>query len=120
MLRELGKVVSFVLSVVALYAVLGSAFFRPGSRWQERLLASVMTLAFAACVCFASGIVFALAGGEGSGRPVQPAARTATAEPRITRTLPVQLFFWTATAAALLFLISWYLEEYYVPLLWRN
>ncbi len=37
-----------------------------------------------------------------------------------TSTLPVQLFFWAMLAVALLFVVSWYLEVYYVPLLWRN
>ena len=115
MLRELVKAGSFIASLTALYAMMGSAFFTPGTRWQQRLFEAALRLTFAACVSLASGTIFALAGGEGSGEPSPEAG-----SPRITRTLPMQLFLWTSAAATLLFLLSWYLEEYYVPLLWRN
>jgi hypothetical protein len=36
------------------------------------------------------------------------------------RTLPVRLFLWSLAGMALLFFLCWYLEEYYVPLLWKN
>jgi len=113
MLRELAKAGSFIASLAALYAMMGSAFFTPGARWQQRLLEAALRLAFAACVCMASGTIFALAGGEGSGQH-------SPGNPHLTRTLPVRLFLWASAAATLLFLLSWYLEEYYVPLLWRN
>jgi hypothetical protein len=116
MLRELGKAVSFIASLAALYAMMGSAFFSPGSRWQQRLLEAAVRLAFAGCVCMASGTIFALAGGEGSDVEDH---RHADA-PHLFRTLPVRLFLWATAAATILFLLSWYLEEYYVPLLWRN
>jgi hypothetical protein len=32
----------------------------------------------------------------------------------------VRLFFWAIAFMVLLFVLSWYLEAYYVPLLWRN
>jgi len=104
-LLELGKALSFVMSILSLYALLVSAFFVPGSRWEERLVGSLSRIALAACVCFASGLLF---------RSTEPG------EPPVTRTLPVQLFLWALAGMALLFLLSWYLEEYYVPLLWRN
>jgi hypothetical protein len=115
MLRDLAKAGSFIASVAALYAMMGSAFFTPGAHWQQRLLDAALRLAFAACVCMASGTIFALAGGEGSGEH-SPSADS----PHLTHTLPVRLFLWASTTATLLFLLSWYLEEYYVPLLWRN
>jgi hypothetical protein len=38
----------------------------------------------------------------------------------VTRTLPVRLYFWALAGMTVLFVLSWYLEEYYVPLIWRN
>ena len=35
-------------------------------------------------------------------------------------TLPVRLFFCALAGMAVLFALSWYLDVYYVPLLWRN
>jgi hypothetical protein len=104
-LLEIGKAVSFIMSILSLCALLESAFLVPGARWEERLIGSLLRVAFAGCVCFASGMIFRSA--EHLGGPV-------------TRTLPVRLFFWALTGMAVLFFLSWYLEEYYVPLLWRN
>jgi hypothetical protein len=103
--REIGRVVSLVLSIVSLYALLGSAFFIPGSSWQTRLLGTVETLVMSACVCFASGLLFSM---------------TSEAEPPVTRTLPVRLFLWSLAGMVILFVMSRYLEVYYVPHLWRN
>jgi hypothetical protein len=105
MLLEVGKALSFFLSILSLYAVMISAFFVPGSRWEERLMDSLLRIGLAGCVCFASGLIF----------------RSSTAEePPVTRTLPVRLFFWALAAMVLLFFLSLYLEEFYVPLLWKN
>jgi hypothetical protein len=109
MLLDLAKAISLALSILSLYPVMMSAFFVPGTRWEDRLVMSLLKIAFAACICFASGFLFAL-------RP-RPSWRTFSA---IFSTLPVRLFFWSMAAMALLFFVSWYLEEYYVPLLWRN
>ena len=105
MLLEIGKVVSFLTSIFSLYALLLSAFFVPGSRWEERLTGSLLRIVLAGCVCFASGLLF---------------RSSEQAHPPVIRTLPVRLFFWTLAGMSLLFVLSWYLEEYYVPLLWRN
>ena len=109
MFLDIGKTLSFILSILSLYAVLESAFFIPGSDWQERLSLSLMRGAIAACICFASGILFAL-----------PRKQNARTETPITSTLPVQLFFWAMAGVAILSTVSWYLDVYYVPLLWRN
>ena len=98
--RELGKAVALILSIISLYAVLGSAFFIPGVPWQTRLVTSIETLAMAACVCFASGLLFSI---------------TARSEPPVNRTLPVQLFWWTLGGTVLMFALSRYLEVYYIP-----
>jgi ABC-type enterobactin transport system permease subunit len=105
MFRELAKAVALVLSIASLYALLGSAFFTLGSPWQQRILSSVETLAMTACVCFASGLLFSI---------------TASSGPPVVRTLPVQLFFWSLGAMVLMFLLSRYLEVYYLPLIWKN
>jgi hypothetical protein len=106
---DIGKTLSFILSILSLYAVLESAFFIPGSDWHERLSLSLLKVAIAACVCFASGMLFAL-----------PRAKNAESDMRFTSTLPVQMFFWAMAGVAILSTLSWYLEVYYVPLLWRN
>ena len=107
MLLELGKALSFFVSILSLYALMASAFFVPGSRWQDRLSDSLLWIVLSACLCFASGMLF------------QRPPASSEAEP-LTHTLPVRLFFWSLAGMAILFLVSWYLEEYYVPLLWRN
>ena len=109
MFLEIGKVLSFFLSVLALCEALISAFFVPGVRWEDRLGASVLSIAVAGCVCFASGILFTMSA-RAHGAP----------EPSLMSTFPVQLFFWVLLGMAILFALSWYLDVYYVPLLWRN
>ena len=114
MILELGKFVSLGASILSLCSLMGSAFFVPASTWQDRLIGSLVHIALAGCLCFASGILFredALRHAPQSGR--QPA-------PSLTDTLPVRLFFWSLLAMSLLFLLSWFLETYYVPQLWKN
>lgn len=108
MLLEIGKILSFILSLLSLYPIVLSAFFVPGTHWEERLALALVRVAMAGCICFASGLLFSCP--PGAGRPGEP----------LMRTLPVQMFLWTLTGVAVLFLLSWYLETYYVPLLWRN
>jgi hypothetical protein len=103
---EAGKALSFMLSLLSLYPIIVSAFFLPGTHWEERLSMALLKIALAGCVCFASGLLFAYSPDHKN-------------EP-LLRTLPVQMFLWTLAAVAVLFVISWYLETYYVPLLWRN
>jgi cation transport ATPase len=105
MLLELGRALSFFLSILSLYAVLMSAFFVPGSQWQERLAMSVLKIALAACVSFFSGLLFSWPS------PVNPRWQS------LMSTLPVRMFFWAMACMAILFAVSWYLEEYYLPLL---
>ena len=110
MFRELAKVAALILTILSIYALLVSAFFVPGSPWHQRLLTSVETLAMTGCVCFASGLLFRLTTHSANGRQ----------EPPVTRTLPVQLFFWAVGATVLMFLLSRYLEVYYIPTIWKN
>ena len=106
MLLEVSKAMSFLLSILSLYPVMMSAFFVPGARWEERLALAVYKIGLAGCVCFASGLLFSWSSPK--------------AEASLMSTLPVRMFFWALAGMALLFLASWYLEEYYVPLLWKN
>jgi hypothetical protein len=106
MLLELARPLSFILSILSLYPVLVSAFFVPGTHWQERLGMAVLYIALAACICFMSGLLFAW--------PTRTVP--ATGQPLLT-TLPVRLFFWAMTAMTILFAVSWYLEEFYLPML---
>lgn len=105
MLLDLSRAFSLMLSLLSLYALLDSAFFIPATRWEERLILSLLRVGFAACVCLASGLLF----------------RYAT-EPQVplTRTLPVRLFLWAVLGIATLFAVAWFLDVYYVPWLWRN
>ena len=106
---ELGRILSFFLSIMALCEAMISAFFIPGMRWQERLAASALRIAIAGCICFASGLLFNMNSRVRGAR-----------NPSLLATFPVRLFFWTLLGMAILFALSWYLDAYYVPLLWRN
>jgi hypothetical protein len=106
MLLELARPLSFFLSMLSLYPIMMSAFFVPGSRWEERLQMALLRVAFSACVCFASGILYSWHSST-TPEPAEP----------LMQTLPVRLFFWALTAMALLFALSWWLETYYVPML---
>jgi hypothetical protein len=108
--RELAKVVALVLTILSIYALLGSVFFVPGSSWQQRVLTSIETLAMTACVCFASGLLFSITAESVKGQEGPP----------VTRTLPVQLFFWSLGGVVLMFLLSRYLEVFYIPTIWKN
>ena len=109
MLLELGKAISLAASILSLYAATFSAFFVPGTRWEERLFLSFSRIAIAACVCFLSGLLFT--------RRPHPDARATHA---LLQTLPLKLFFCALAGMAVLFVVSWYLAMYYVPLTYKN
>jgi hypothetical protein len=100
MLMELLRPVSFFLSMLSLYPVLVSAFFVPGTRWEERLWLALLRLAVAGCICLASGLLYRQSEGG-----------------TLLATLPVRLFFCGVGGMAVLFCLSWWLDAYYVPLL---
>lgn len=102
MLLDLSRAFSFALSIASLYWVTMAAFFVPGTQWQDRLSLAVLRLALAACVCFLSGLLFSWPACAGQHSFHQP----------LVSTLPVQLFFWTLAAIAVLFIGSWYLASY--------
>jgi hypothetical protein len=110
MLLEILRPLSFFLSLLSLYPVLMTAFFVPGTRWEERLEMTLLRIAISACICFSSGFLYSRPNPGLS--PVSPIS----AEPLLS-TLPVRLFFWAIAGMALLFALSWWLESYYVPLI---
>jgi hypothetical protein len=100
MLLEVSRAVSFFLSIVSLYWLGISAFFVPGTNWEERLTLALLKLAVATCMCFFSGILFCW-----------PSRSAGSANTRLTATLPVQLFFWAVAGIAVLFAGTWYLSD---------
>lgn len=105
MLLELARPLSFFLSMLSLYPVLVAAFFVPGTLWEERLVGALLRIALAGCMCLMSGLVFSrpsLENPEGEG---------------LMATLPMRMFIWAMAGMALLFALSWYLEENFVPLM---
>jgi hypothetical protein len=110
MLLEILRPLSFFLSLLSLYPVLMTAFFVPGTRWEERLEMALLRIAISACVCFSSGFLYSLPTHVPS--PANPAAAET-----LLSTLPVRLFLWAMAGMALLFALSWWLETYYVPMI---
>jgi hypothetical protein len=109
MLLELLRPLSFFLSMLSLYPVMLSAFFVPGSRWEERLEMTLLRVAFAACVCFTSGLLY-VRHSPATNEPSEP----------LLSTLPVRMFLWALVGIAVLFVLSWYLDTYYVPMARRD
>ncbi|HEY1903479.1 MAG TPA: hypothetical protein VGG56_13670 [Terracidiphilus sp.] len=116
MLLELLRPLSFFVSMLSLYPIMLKAFFVPGTRWEERLVMALLRMVFAACICFASGILYARSA------PGVSHGRSGSGEALLS-TLPVRLFLCATGGMTLLFALSWWLEAYYVPLLhqgyWR-
>ncbi|HUB30508.1 MAG TPA: hypothetical protein VL967_12465 [Terracidiphilus sp.] len=99
MLLDLSRALSFLLCILSLCWAVMSAFFVPGSGFEDRLTLAFFRLGIAACACFVSGLLFSW---PSRARRHQP----------LTSTLPVQLFFWAAAAILILFLASWYFATY--------
>src|SRR5579863_10345750 len=97
---ELAKAVSFLICILSLYWAGISAFFVPGSQWEERLWIAGFKLLAAAAICFYSGMVFSW-----------PAKTNPDAFQRLTSTMPVRLFFWAVAGMVVLFVLSWYLAD---------
>lgn len=108
MILDIAKALSFFASILSLYPVVVSAFFVPGSRWEDRLVVALARVGLAGCTCLLSGILFA-----------QPWRADAHGE-HLLATLPVRLYLWTVAGVAVLFALSWYFDVPYVPWVWRN
>lgn len=107
---QIAKFLGLTLSILSLCAVFTHAFFVPGSGWGDRLLDGLGMLGLAASVCFASGLIFEIPDRKFDPEPT----------PRLSQTLPVRLFFWAVGLMAVLFLLSWFLAEFFVPMIWKN
>ncbi len=107
---QIAKFLALVVSILSLCALASHAFFAPGSPWQDRLLDGLAMLGLAGSICFASGMIF-----EIPDRKFDPEPST-----HLTQTLPVRLFFWGAGLMAVLFVVSWFLAEDFVPMIWKN
>jgi hypothetical protein len=105
----LAKFLALTLSILSLCALLGHAFFVPGTTWPDRLIAGCAMLGLAACICFASGLIFEIPDRKFDPEPI-----------RLSQTLPVRLFFWGAGLITAIFFLSWSLAEDFVPLIWKN
>jgi hypothetical protein len=114
MLLDLTKALSFFVSMLALYPVVEGAFFLPGSHWQDRLLLALARAGLAGCLALLSGILFARPWLNDDGPGQDGAGR------RLLAALPVRIYLWTILGVSILFLLSWYLEEHYIPYLWKN
>lgn len=108
MILDIAKALSFFASMLSLYPVVVSAFFVPGSRWEDRMAVALARVGLAGCICLLSGILFA--------RPWQPNRHGE----HLLATLPVRMYLWTVAGVAFLFAMSWYLDVSVVPWLWRN
>lgn len=95
---ELTKAFSFFATLLSLYPVVLNAFFLPAIRWQERLLLALAKLVIAACIAFASGLLF-----------TWPSPSNPDAGQSLIATLPVRLFLYASIALTLLFAVYWYL-----------
>lgn len=104
-LLELGQFVSLLLCILCLYAFFHTVFFTPFNGTHERLLSSFKMFLLAAGACSLSGWIFA----EEEWRQGNP-------NPSVSETLPMKAFYWVTLAILILFLVSWYLEEYFLPL----
>lgn len=106
---QVAKLVALALCILTLYALLGDAFFVPGAGWQERLIDALGMLGLAGSVCLASGLLFEIPDRKFDPEPI-----------RLRETLPVRLFFWAVGLMGVLFVLSWFLAEYFVPTIWKN
>jgi hypothetical protein len=102
---ELAKFASLLWSILALDAVLHSAFLEPGSNLQQRLLPSLDLMLLAAAISLTSGYIFHLGDAKAGKRDAS-----------VIGTLPMMIFWWGAGLIALLYGLGWLLERYCLEL----
>jgi hypothetical protein len=101
MLVEVAKPLTLVFCILSLYGVFYRAFLDPTRGLDQRIWESLSLLALAAGISVVSGLIFREALQEPS-----------AGSPRLTATLPVQLFCWASGIMFVVFLVSWYLEAH--------
>jgi hypothetical protein len=104
------KFVALALSILSLCALMGHAFFVPGTAWEDRLIDGLGMMGLAAAICFASGLIFEIPNRKFDPEPT----------PSLIQTLPVRLFLWAVPVMAVVFVVSWFLAADFVPMIWKN
>jgi hypothetical protein len=94
------KPVALALCVAALCAIFYTAFLVPANNVEQEIWDTLALLSLAAGVCVASGMLFR----EDAGQEADT----------LMRTLPMQMFVWSAGVMAVLFVASWYLQTHCV------
>ena len=97
---EFAKAISFFFCIVVLYQTAIHTFFLPGTRWRERLIFALARLAFAACVCLLSGLLF-----------LWPTRTNPDRNLTLSHTPPVRLYLWSLACMAGLFVVGWFLSD---------
>jgi hypothetical protein len=103
MFGEIAKPITLVFCMVSLYAVFHTAFLVPASDLDQRILDSLRLLTLAAGISLVSGLIFR-----------EPREERRGSGSRLIGTLPVRIFFWASGLMLVLFVVSWYLENYCV------
>ena len=99
MLREFGRLVGVICSIVSLYAVFETAFLAPAADIEQRILDTLAMLGLAAAVSLLGGVAF------------YPSLKVIDSQPRLLfTTLPVKLLGWGMLFMTLLFALATYLE----------
>ena len=106
MLLEIAKPFALLLCLLSVLALFHTAFLVSGSsEWivpgpalQDRIFDSLLLLGLSAGISLAGGLIF------------KEAERSS--QPRLSATLPLRIFFWSAGAMVLLFFVCWYLETH--------
>jgi hypothetical protein len=99
MLTEAAKPVALVLCMAALCGVFSAAFLEPLSNAEPATGDMLALLGLAAGICLASGMLFC------DGVDGTPGA--------VMRTLPMQMFLWSAGVMVTMYLTSGYLETHF-------
>lgn len=105
MLLELGRFISLLAGIVSLNAVFYTAFLMPVDGLRERIFQSLDMLILACGICLASGLIF-----RAWDRKV------GIERSSITASLPMRIFWWFSGIVVFLFVASWYVEVYWLPL----
>lgn len=100
MFLDLAKAVAFFFCILVVCRTALYTFFVPGIHWRERLIYALVYLAFAACVCLLSGIVFTL-----------PVRANPDRNQPLAQSMPVRLYLWSLVGISILFVLSWYLAD---------
>jgi disulfide bond formation protein DsbB len=100
---EVAKPVALVLCILSLYGVFHTAFLNPASDLEQRIWNSLGLLTLAAGISLTSGLIFR-----------EDVREPAAGNSRLAATLPIKMFCWASGLMVILFVVSWYLENYCV------